>query len=286
MSDLQGQRIPGEEDSGRRRRWVWIILGLILLLLLALLIPFACQNLTGGGEQGDGGQGAQGGAEQSPASDGDGQGARGDAGGDAGGDANGTQGDAGAGEGTDAGGGGNGGDGAEEQAGSGDQQEVAAARLSVRDQGGDGASVTVPTATVEGTRGWLAVRANDGGEPGEVLGHAPLRAGTNNDVEVELDRPVDSSQRLYATVHAERPADGEFTYPDGDPTLERDGRILAEPISYTVDESPDEAPGDTASDGIRDDELPDSGGLSPTALLAAGALLLAAGAWGLRRAFR
>ena len=47
MSELQGPRIPGEEGSGRGRRLAWIIAGLIALLLLALLIPFACQALTG-----------------------------------------------------------------------------------------------------------------------------------------------------------------------------------------------------------------------------------------------
>src|SRR3712207_9375010 len=47
MSALQGPRTPGEEGSGRGRRLAWIIAGLIALLLLALLIPFACQALTG-----------------------------------------------------------------------------------------------------------------------------------------------------------------------------------------------------------------------------------------------
>jgi LPXTG-motif cell wall-anchored protein len=60
MSELQGPRIPGEERSGRRRPLGWIIGGLLALLLLALLIPFACQALGGGGAdtqgQGPGGQ--------------------------------------------------------------------------------------------------------------------------------------------------------------------------------------------------------------------------------------
>src|SRR3712207_1608936 len=60
MSELQGPRIPGEERSGRRRPLGWIIGGLLALLLLALLVPFACQALVGGGAdtqgQGPGGQ--------------------------------------------------------------------------------------------------------------------------------------------------------------------------------------------------------------------------------------
>lgn len=278
MSDLQGRRIPGEEGSGGGRRWLFIVLGLILLLLLALLIPFACQSLRGD-SGGDDGSGAQGGAEQSDPSD-----------------ANKGGGDEGSGEGSDdnsgdgsgeTGGAQEEGDGAggDEEAGSGgsSQGEVAAASLKASDQKGGGNSVSVPEATVEGTKGWLAVRTADGGRPGEVLGWAPLQAGTNENVAVDLRRPLDSSRRLYTTVHAERPADGDFTYPDGDPTLERDGRVVAEPISYDVI---DPAPGDTANDGIRGDELPESGGLPPAAVLLTATSLLAAGAWGIRAALR
>ncbi|QIN84275.1 hypothetical protein GBA63_17670 [Rubrobacter tropicus] len=155
-------------------------------------------------------------------------------------------------------------------------------RLEVRDQSGSGAAVTVPAATLEGTKGWLAVRADDDGKPGRVLGHAPLKAGANSDVRVELDRPVASSQRLYATVHAEDPADGRFTFPADDPTATQGGRAAAEPISYTVE---DGAPG-RESAGIRDDELPESGGVPPGALLAAGTLLLLSSAACLSLALR
>ena len=268
MSDLQGRRIPGEEDSGRRRPLLWIILGLILLLLLAVLIPFACQAMNGDpGQQGEG-SGAQGGSDNSDRDDANGGKENGNAkdnGAQAGGAQNGDAQNGGAGQG-----------------GSEEPQDVATARLSARDQGGDGETVTVPAATLEGTKGWLAVRADDGGEPGEVLGYSPLQAGTNNDVEVELDRPVDSSQRLYATVHQESPADGEFTFPADDPTATQGGQAAVEPIYYTVN---DGASG-RANDGIRDDELPESGGVPPGVLLAAGALLLASGVAGFALALR
>lgn len=278
MSDLQGRRIPGEEGSGGGRRWLFIVLGLILLLLLALLIPFACQSLRGDSGGGDG-SGAQGSAEQSDPSDaneGGGDEGSGDGSDDNSGDGSGETGGAQE-EGDGAGG--------DKEAGSGgsSQGEVAAASLKASDQKGGGNSVSVPEATVEGTKGWLAVRTADGGRPGEVLGWAPLQAGTNENVAVDLRRPLDSSRRLYTTVHAERPADGDFTYPDGDPTLERDGRVVAEPISYAVI---DPAPGDTANDGIRGDELPESGGLPPAAVLLTATSLLAAGAWGIRAALR
>jgi LPXTG-motif cell wall-anchored protein len=59
MSELQGPRIPGEEGSRRRRPIGWIIAGLVALLLLALLIPFACQTLTGGSDPQGGASGSQ-----------------------------------------------------------------------------------------------------------------------------------------------------------------------------------------------------------------------------------
>ncbi len=272
MSDLQGRRIPGEEDSGRRRPLLWIILGPLLLLLLVVLIPFACQSMNGdSGRQGEG-SGAQGGSEQSDRDDANGgketENAKADEA-QAGGAQNG--------DGQPDGGQGDGGQGASEE-----PQDVATARLSARDQGGDGETVTVPAATLEGTKGWLAVRANDAGEPGEVLGYAPLQAGTNNDVEVELDRPVDSSQRLYTTVHQESPADGKFTFPADDPAARQGGQAAVEPIYYTVS---DVASG-RANAGIREDELPESGGVLPGALLAAGALLLASSVAGFSLALR
>lgn len=81
MSELQGPRIPGEERTGRRRPLGWIIGGLIALLLLALLIPFACQALGGGGaadSQGEGSE-AQEKASTQEANDGRGGGGAGDA---------------------------------------------------------------------------------------------------------------------------------------------------------------------------------------------------------------
>jgi len=59
MSELQGPRLPGEEGSGRRKPIGWIVAGLVVLLLLALLIPLACQALTGGSDQQGGASGSQ-----------------------------------------------------------------------------------------------------------------------------------------------------------------------------------------------------------------------------------
>lgn len=290
MSDLQGRRIPGEEGSGRRR-WIWIVLGLLLLLLLAVLIPFACQAFGGGSGQQGNGQGAQSDAQEGGRDERNGNKARETAGAQGGTEQSGApQGDEAQDDGTGKAGAQDGGDDAE-RSGSGEPEaeasrEVSVTRLSVRDQSGSGAAVTVPAATLEGTKGWLAVRADDGGKPGQVLGRAPLRAGANDDVKVQLDRPVASSQRLYATVHAEDPADGTFTFPAGDPTATQGGQAASRPISYTVDDATKNTAADATGGGIQDDELPESGGVPPGVLLAAGTALLLSSAACLSLALR
>lgn len=61
-SNEDAPRVPGEENSRRRRPLLWLLLGLLLLLLLALLTPFACQAFR---NTGDKGSGAQGGTQES-----------------------------------------------------------------------------------------------------------------------------------------------------------------------------------------------------------------------------
>lgn len=264
-SNEDAPRVPGEEGG---RPWGKIVLGLILLLLLALLIPFACQALSGGsgGEQGSGAQDSSGedeNAKDQSSNDGSG-------------------------------------DGSSKQAA--DQKETAAAstdnedggqdddRSRVRaevapfsDQSGDGGAITIPRAKISGADGWIAIHANDGGEPGGVLGHAAIQEGENTDIEVKLDQPVDSG-RLYAMVHAEDPADGDYTFPDGDPPVDQSGGMVVEPFEYagTSDATgdPASASNGTSNDanttgGAEDKPLPDSGGFGALAL--AGVFLLAVG---------
>ncbi|AHY46497.1 Hypothetical Protein RradSPS_1214 [Rubrobacter radiotolerans] len=222
---------PVNEGEGGRRGFPWgkfaVIAVLILLLLIA--IPFACQALQGGGgddaqQQEEGAPGQQ--DEGTPA---------------------GTDGAAGEGE-----------EAAEEDAAQqgADGGSVASAELDeLPEQTGDGTSVNVPRASISGASGWLAVRADDGGEPGEVLGYAPLQEGENTDVQVSLDTPVEGSGELFATVHADDPADGNFTYPDGDPTVESDGEAVQQSFAYDLSgageeaATDDQATDDAAADG-------------------------------------
>lgn len=260
----------------------WIIGGLIALLLLALLIPFACQALRGGSDPQGGQSGGSGAQEQTSGAKGNdrAQGAanEGETTGDA---AVGTS--DGAGEVTDSG-------TASDQAGSGSDGDATAQFASIGEvRSADGTTVTISRATITGTDGWVAIHQGAGGEPkvSESIGHAPLREGENTNVQVELDRPVTSSQRLYAMVHADDPANGRYTFPEGDPSAKSAGKVAVEPFRYLVrgGQAGGEASGEQAQAGGVE-TLPGTGGISPALLLAGGAGLLLVGAAGLYAALR
>ena len=216
MSELQGSGILDEERSGRRRSLWWITAGVVALLPLALLIPFACQTLRRGSDSQGGGSGAQ---QTTGAQDADcGQGGGREGAGEG-------QEPAGIEETTDA------------QAAGGARGAAAGQLASIGEvRSADGRTGTVPRPTISGVDGRIAIHQNAGGEPQvlQCLRHAPLREGENPNVEVELDRAVASSQRMYAMVHADDPAGGRYTFPDGDPPDLAGGELAVEPFRYAV----------------------------------------------------
>lgn len=85
-------------------------------------------------------------------------------------------------------------------------------------------------------------------------------------------------------VHAEDPADGDYTFPDGDPPVDQSGGMVVEPFEYTstsgsaggsAGASNGSSNDASATGGVEDKPLPDSGGFGALAL--AGGILLAAG---------
>ena len=246
-SNENAPRVPGEE--GGRKRWPWLLAGLVLLLLLALLIPFACQSLSGDAD--DSGQKnpdntSKG--EKKPDKD----------------------------KKTKAG------------AASDDKERAAEATIEKTTEAtteepkdveavlsavaGRGDTVTVSRAEISGADGWIAVHAESDGKPGEVLGFAPLKEGANEDIEVRIDAP-ENGTNLYAMIHRETPADGDYTFPDGDPPVEADGQPVVERLRYETASKEDES---VSGEGAEDKPLPDSGGLFPSVLIFAGAALILA----------
>ena len=97
------------------------------------------------------------------------------------------------------------------------------------DDGGvvDGA-VIIAKATVEGPA-WVVIHADDGGNPGPVIGHAPLAAGENLQVVVEIDRAA-STPVLHAMLHVDAGETGVYEFPGGrshqDRGKHRHGEVL------------------------------------------------------------
>lgn len=71
------------------------------------------------------------------------------------------------------------------------------------DQDVSGGTVTA-TEINAAANGWLVVhRTDDAGKPGPVVGHAPLKAGTNSEVVAILTEPVKPGEKLMLMVHGE-----------------------------------------------------------------------------------
>jgi hypothetical protein len=118
--------------------------------------------------------------------------------------------------------------------------------LSVSDQETSNASeVTVDSVQAGSTDTWVVIHEeNEAGDGfGDVIGHSELisAASQKSDVTVTLDRQLDSEgETLYAMLHADDPADGEYTFgeTDGeDPPVTKDGSVVVKSFNVTVNDS-------------------------------------------------
>ena len=66
-----------------------------------------------------------------------------------------------------------------------------------------GGTVTA-SKVMAGENGWLVVHRTDGKKPGPVVGHAPLKKGTNTNVSAILTEPVKKGEKLMLMVHSEQ----------------------------------------------------------------------------------
>ncbi len=97
----------------------------------------------------------------------------------------------------------------------------AGAKLGVKamDQDVSGGTVTA-SQIMAGANGWLVVhRTGPDMKPGPVIGHAPLKAGTNNEVTAILTEPVAKGDMLMLMLHGEEGGKmtGIFEYTLGAP---------------------------------------------------------------------
>jgi hypothetical protein len=117
--------------------------------------------------------------------------------------------------------------------------------VTVSDQTANPANEVVVDEAVSDGAGWIVIHEQNaaGDEIAGVIGHAALSDGTNTDVTVTLDRDVEDGETLYAMLHTDDPADGNYTF-DGqadqpeDPPVESEGEVVVEPfvVSTPTDE--------------------------------------------------
>jgi uncharacterized surface protein with fasciclin (FAS1) repeats len=100
-------------------------------------------------------------------------------------------------------------------------------------QESDGASVVVDM--VEAAQdGWLSIRANEGFQPGAVLGVVPVTAGVNEGVEVPLDEALSESGMVFASLHVDDGEIGTFEFPDADPVAMYQNSPINAPIQLAI----------------------------------------------------
>ncbi|MDY7083335.1 MAG: PGF-CTERM sorting domain-containing protein [Halobacteria archaeon] len=114
--------------------------------------------------------------------------------------------------------------------------------ITVEPQGTDGNSVTVPEATLNQS-GWVVLHPKglDGANPTQVLGKTKIEQGTNTDVKVSFDSELTKNQSVYAMLHYDKPADGDFTFLSNrsqDPPVKyANGSVVVDDFYVVLDDS-------------------------------------------------
>jgi plastocyanin len=87
-------------------------------------------------------------------------------------------------------------------------------------------NVVVIPAVRSAADGWIVVHSDNGGAPGPVAGFAPVAAGANHEIAVELD-PAVATETLHAMLHVDAGTAGEYEFPGDDgPVQDADGNVV------------------------------------------------------------
>jgi len=99
--------------------------------------------------------------------------------------------------------------------------------IGVRDQSGDGRTITIGAAEIDGSPGWVVISANDRGKPGRTLGLVHRADGQHDDiVSVPMRTPLRSGV-YWATMHVDLGAAGRYEYPGPDVPLTAGNQLLS-----------------------------------------------------------
>lgn len=106
--------------------------------------------------------------------------------------------------------------------------------------------VTIDSVTTGEEDAWIVIHEQNqaGDNFGDVIGHSSLISSQTqmNDVAVTLDRAAEDGETLYAMLHFDDPADGEYTFGQAqgeDAPIQIDGEIVLDSFDVTVEAEPD-----------------------------------------------
>ena len=103
--------------------------------------------------------------------------------------------------------------------------------ITVRNQESDGSSVVVGEVVSRGP-GWLVIRAQNGSQPGRVIGYTPVRNGVNTDLVVKID-PELATEVMYAGLHIDAGEIGTYEFPGPDEPKQVDGHLVSQSFTFS-----------------------------------------------------
>jgi hypothetical protein len=101
------------------------------------------------------------------------------------------------------------------------------------DQAAVDGTITVDLVSAQ-VPGWIVIHAENADQTGpgpDIVGWAPVGVGNNANVTVEIDLGL-ATETLYAMLHLDVGAAGEYEFPGGDPPVfNPDGQVIVTPFT-------------------------------------------------------
>lgn len=95
--------------------------------------------------------------------------------------------------------------------------------------------------------GWVVIHADEGGEPGPVIGYIEVPEGVSTEVYIQVV-PEEVTQTLFAMLHVDEGTQGQFEFPEGDDVpVTVDGEVVVQSFDAIITESEEREVGEVPS---------------------------------------
>ncbi len=113
------------------------------------------------------------------------------------------------------------------------ESSTIAPSVTVMEQAIADGTLTIAEVVSDGA-GWIVIHAQADGKPGPILGVAPVAAGVNSNVVVEVDA-ANATETVYAMLHTDAGEMGTFEFPDGADTPVKVGdKVVLAPFTVSM----------------------------------------------------